>query len=105
MTATRFSGMEMLDETGQKVGTVKDVIYDDPTQIEPTWLVVKPGMLRGQHYVPAAGAYRTTDERLISPYPAEQVHTAPKAGSEHVISPELRQRLAEHYDLDAGRTN
>lgn len=105
MTATRFSGLEMLDETGQKVGTVSDVIYDDPTQIEPTWLVVKPGLLRGQHYVPAAGAYRTTDERLVSPYPAEQVLSAPKAGSEHVIGPELRQKLAEHYDLDGHGVN
>jgi len=106
MTATRFSGVDVLDEQGQHVGTVKDVVYDDPNEIEePTWLVVKAGKLRGQHYVPVAGSYRTEDERIVSPYPAELIRSAPKAGSEHVLDHELRQRLAEHYELDLDSNN
>jgi len=98
-SATHFSGVDLLDETGHRLGTVEDVVYDDPEVLEPTWLVVKPGMLRGHHYVPVAGSYRTTDAKLVSPYSADQIKSAPKAGSEHVLDADTRTRLIEHYEL------
>ena len=98
-TATRYSGSKLLDEDGQTIGTIRDVVYEDID--DPAWLVVKPGWLRAEHFVPTAGAYRTESDNIVVPYSAHQVRSAPKAAHDHVLVPGDRERLVEHYGLDA----
>ncbi len=59
-----FTGHQVVDERGERVGQITDVLYDDPNadvigdpsiSSQPTWVVVDPGLLRAAHYVPVAG--------------------------------------------------
>ncbi len=95
---TEFRGSKLLDEKGTALGAVSDVIYEG-TSNEPTWLIVKPGLLRAEHYVPARGAYQTDDHKVVVPFTVDQIKSAPKAKSDHVLNNEVRSALAQHYHL------
>ena len=92
-----FVGSTVLDERGETIGTVRDVVFEE-ANITPTWLVVKPGTFRAEHYVPARDAYRTVDDDVVVPYDKDTVIHAPKARG-HVVSHENREKLLEHYGL------
>ena len=98
--ATQYSDAQLVDEHGESVGKVQDVI-PDPRSGAPAWMVVKLGLLRGDHYVPVEGSYRSNGDALVVPYAADHIKSAPKAKSDHLISPELEGRLVEHYGLTA----
>lgn len=98
MTTPKFSGSTLVDENGTEVGEVKDVIYDS-TETEPAWLVVKAGLLRGEHVVPADGAWQKNEGQVVVPFPAEVIKAAPKAGKNHIVTKEQAAQLAEHYNL------
>ncbi len=46
-----YMGLDVQDEHGDTIGSVSDVLYDESTQ-NPQWLVVNPGTLRADHFVP-----------------------------------------------------
>ena len=99
---TTFSGHDVLDDQNQYVGKVTDVIYDEnageiPTT--PTWLVVDPGLLRTAHYVPAAGAYRTSEGAIVVPWDKEWIKSATKAQRDHILTDEQREELRSHYAM------
>jgi hypothetical protein len=101
-TGPAFTGHEVLDENSQHVGKVTDVIYDDPASeptVEPTWLVVDPGLLRAPHYVPVAGSYRTEDGAIVVPWNKEWIKTAVKASGDHILTAEEREELQQHYTM------
>lgn len=98
MTTPKFSGSTLVDENGTEVGEVKDVIYDS-TESEPEWLVVKAGLLRGEHVVPADGAWQKDEGQVVVPFPAEVIKAAPKAGKNHIVTKDQAAQLAEHYRL------
>lgn len=94
-----YVGSTVLDRQGEPIGTVKDVVFEEAA-MTPTWLVVKPGLFRAQHYVPAQNTYRTASSDVVVPYDADVVRNAPKApAKEHVISHENRAALKRHYGL------
>lgn len=97
-TDSNFTGSEVLDEQGQSIGRVRDVVYEGSTST-PTWMVVKPGRLRAEHYVPVRGSYRTVSDKVVIPFDRHQVKSAPKANGDHVLTNEERAILAQHYHL------
>ncbi len=97
-TTPKFSGSTLVDENGTEVGEVKDVIYDS-SETEPEWLVVKAGRLRGEHLVPADGAWQKDGGQVVVPFPADVIKAAPKAGKDHVLTKEQQAQLTEHYRL------
>ena len=96
---TAFRGSKLLDERGTALGAISDVLYEESSD-EPTWLVVKPGLLRAEHYVPAQGAYQTDDDQVVVPFTADLIKSAPKAKGDHVLNNEVRSALSAHYHLD-----
>lgn len=96
-----YTGHEVLDEHNQHVGKVTDVIYDEPAAegVEPTWLVVDPGLLRAAHYVPVAGSYRTQDGAIVVPWDKDWIKSATKAGGDHILTEDDREELQQHYAL------
>lgn len=99
-----YTGHDVIDEQGNKLGKVTDVIYDDTAETvdetrRPSWLVVDPGMLRAAHYVPVAGSYRTADGTIVTPWDKDWVKAALKAGHDHVLTREERDELTAHYAL------
>ncbi len=93
-----YSDRQVVDEQGQAVGKVQDVLFEGAGD-SPTWLVVKPGFLRSAHYVPVRGSYTTVTEKVVVPFNRETIRRAPKANNDHVLTSEARARLAQHYAL------
>ncbi len=96
--STGFDHREVIDEGGNKLGMVTDVVSDN-VSLEPRWLVVDVGVLRTSHYVPVDGSFRTADGHVVVPFSKDQVKHAPKAHSTHVLSPEDERELQQYYDL------
>ncbi len=96
-----YTGATMLNEQGTKIGSIKDVVYEQDSGIakKPKWFVVKTGLLSGQHYVPSAGSYRTEQDDVVVPYQPQQVKAAPKAGGDHVLSEHEEEELGRFYHL------
>jgi sporulation protein YlmC with PRC-barrel domain len=93
-----FTGHEVLDPSGERLGTVADVISDSST-LEPKWLVVDMGKLKASHYVPVAGSSRRAGGDVVVPYDKEALKHAPKASRDHVLSPEDDRELRSYYQL------
>ncbi len=97
-TTMNYTGAVLFDEQGEKIGDVTDVIYDGVEET-PTWLIVKPGVLRAEHYVPARPCYRTETDDLVAPFSTDQVKGSPKAKGDHVLSDDDRMLLGQHYAI------
>jgi sporulation protein YlmC with PRC-barrel domain len=91
----------LLDEHGNRVGMVTDVIYDDETQA-PRFLVVKPGRFRPERYVPTARTYRSDRGQVVVECDRRVVQTAPKARGAHqeALDHHLRHEIEAHYGVD-----
>jgi len=89
-------GRIVVDLRHEPIGKVVDVIFEDAGS-DPKLAVVDPGLFRSSRYVPLARFGRTGDGRIVLPYAAEVVRSAPKAPKEHIVTPELEDRLADHY--------
>jgi PRC-barrel domain len=95
--APNLTGSAVLDDHHEKVGTVRDVVYDDDG--EPRWAVVDPGPLRSAHFVPIEGSYMTASGEMVLPYAKEQVKRAPKAPRDHILDSRTESQLELHYEL------
>jgi uncharacterized protein YrrD len=91
-----YTGRRVLDEHGLGLGSVTDVVEDADGRT-PQYLVVDPGPLRAAHYVPVAGSYSTTDDRIVVAWDKQWVRHAPKAKRHHDLDPHERRRLEIHY--------
>ena len=91
-----FTGLAVQDEHGEAVGSVSDVVYDESTQ-QPRWLVVKPGKLRAEHFVPADGAFTTDEGNVVIAFTKQIVIHAPKATVDHVITHDVDSELRQYY--------
>lgn len=94
----RLNERSVVDPTGEKVGRVTDVLYDKDG-LDPSWLVVNPGVFRAEHFVPVDGAVPEGDDVLVIPYDVDTVKSSPKARNDHMLTNPLREVLAEHYQL------
>jgi hypothetical protein len=96
-----LTGHQVVDDHHERVGTVRDVLYDDSG--EPRWAVVDPGVMRAEKFVPVEGSYLTEEGELVIPYGKDQVKQSPKAPRNHVLDSHTELVLEEHYEV--GRNN
>lgn len=94
-----FVGRIVVDLRHEPIGKVVDVIFED-AGAHPKLAVVDPGLFRSSRYVPLARFGRTGDGRIVLPFEADVVRSAPKAPKEHIVTQELEDRLADHYPPD-----
>lgn len=94
----RLQGHEVVDEQGEKIGAVSDVVFDSGTG-DAQWVVVNIGVLRAAHFVPLHNAYVSAEGRLVIPFDKRTVKGSPRAGRDHIMTSELEHELAEHYSL------
>lgn len=92
-----YEGHIVVDPEGETIGRVSKVIYDEANTM-PAWMVVDRGRLRSEHYVPAEGAYATSDERVIVPFAKRWIKAAPRAERSGLTDP-TRRELHIHYQL------
>src|SRR3954467_2884914 len=89
--------MTMVDQDGDKIGTIEDVFLDRQTG-EPAWLGVKTGLFGLKHtLVPIARAEMTDDGNVRVPLQKEQVKDAPRVDPDGELSPDEERKLWEHY--------
>jgi sporulation protein YlmC with PRC-barrel domain len=94
----RLKDRAVIDPKGTKIGKVTDVIFDS-SDLEPDWLVVRPGLFKGEHYVPVEGALTEGDQFIVVPYEIETVTSSPKASRDHTMSSVARSVLRDHYHV------
>lgn len=100
---TQWTGHDLYDVNGEKIGTVEDVRFGEMAgNLE--WLVVKTGLL-GTHkvYVPA-GEVDSSADKLSVPYTKDKVKDAPHVKDELVSLPEVEEKLCNFYGLDYVRS-
>lgn len=107
-TKTRYEdwiGTTVYDSTGEKLGDITDVYYDDTTG-QPEWMTVSTGWFgTSEHFVPIAGT-RRHDDGFGTEYTKDQIKDAPRidADQDHLDAAEER-RLYDHYGLDFDATD
>ena len=95
---TSFAGHDVIDEEGNKLGTVTDVVSDTST-LTPKWLVVDVGLMKTSRYVPVTGSYRSSKGHIVVPYTRQMVKHAPKANRDHVPTPDSDREMLEHFGV------
>ena len=102
---TRLStgGGDVLDSTGDKIGSIGQLYVDDRST-QPSWVTVRTGLFgMRESFVPLDDA--TEDGINIRvPYTKDQVKDAPNIDADEHLSPEEEQRLYRHYGLSAAGT-
>src|SRR3954447_26798407 len=94
-------GATVHDRSGDKVGKVGAVYFDDETQL-PKWLSVHTGLFgTNESFVPLQGA-EVRDDDVVVAYDKAQVKDAPNVASDAHLSPQEEQELYRYYSLDYG---
>lgn len=92
-------GADVVDSTGNKIGTVDNVWVDDATN-ELEFVGVKTGWLFGKtHIIPCADA-QISSGQISVPYAEDQIKDAPSYGADDELSPEDEQQVYSYYGLD-----
>lgn len=95
-----LSGHKVIDNQGQKVGVVADVLFDEGTST-PQWVLVSLGRLvHRQTAVPLRQAYRSAEGDLVVAYPRDEVKQAPRLVTGTVLSNVEERHLRQHYGLE-----
>ena len=108
-----WTGQDVVDSHGEKVGSV-DHVYLDRETGEPTFAAVKTGMFGlKSSLVPIDGFSGTGGDLRVS-YEKAQIKDAPAIDADQELTPEEEQKLYAHYgrdyqefsgqDYDAGTT-
>jgi len=92
---SQMLGHRMINERGETLGRVQDVLYGDQAAESP-WAVVSTGWFGRERFVPLHGAYLATDGKVVVPYDKNTVRHAPRAG-DHALVPAVRAELAAYY--------
>jgi sporulation protein YlmC with PRC-barrel domain len=100
-----WRGKDVLDGSGEKIGTVEDVYFDSETD-EPRFLRVTAGRLRHHTVlVPTAGV-TASPEHLTVAVSKEIAKGAPTVEPGGELSAEFEEQLFKYYGLEyhVGRT-
>ena len=105
LTHVDWLGTSVYDLTGDKIGDISDIYFDDITG-QPEWLTVSTGWFgTRRQFVPIAGS-TPIDGGLGVSYTTDLIKDAPSidADQEHLDAPEER-RLYDHYGLNYDATD
>jgi len=92
-------GRDAYDPSGDKIGKVGQLYFDDDTG-QPAWATVNTGLLgTSESFVPIQDA-EIRDDRVQVPYEKAKVKDAPSIDADEHIDREQEQRLYEYYGLD-----
>ena len=93
--ATRMLGDFVIDNTGRKIGRVRD-IAEVGTEMKPEWLVVKTSLFGRRRLIPMAAVHE--EGKVIRvPFSNDLVLSAPVPAIPVTLSDSEREALAEHY--------
>ena len=94
-------GGTVVDEAGEKIGTVGD-LFVDPASGQPNWITVKTGFFgTSKIFVPLDGA-DAEGETVRVPYTKNFVKDAPRIDSDGHLGHEDERRLYDYYGTAEG---
>jgi hypothetical protein len=96
---TQWTGHDLFDLNGDKIGVVGDVRYGDVTG-SLKWLVVKTGLLGSKRIFVPAGGVRSSAGRIVVSYTKDRVKSAPHVKDELAPTAVEEQDLCAYYGLD-----
>jgi len=92
-------GYDVLDSTGNTIGSVDNVWVDDATN-ELEFIGVKTGWLFGKtHVLPTADAQISSGSVTV-PYSQDQIKNAPSFGGDSELSPENEDEIYSYFNID-----
>jgi uncharacterized protein (TIGR02271 family) len=95
---TEWRGQELLDNDGEKIGTIEEIYLDTETD-QPEWALVKTGLFGGKGtFVPLQQANPTGDGVQV-PFEKAHVKDAPNIDPDGELSRSEERTLYEHYGL------
>jgi uncharacterized protein (TIGR02271 family) len=98
-----WRGQELLDNDGQKIGTIEEIYLDTETD-QPEWALVKTGLFGGKGtFVPLQEANPSGDGVQV-PFEKAHVKDAPNIDPDGQLSQSEEQTLYRHYGLDYGES-
>ena len=92
----QMTGCAVIDPDSQKVGTVKDVVYDDRT-MEMRWAVIEYGLTHHRTLVPASQLYKSEDGNVVTMLHKDYIKRAPRLHGDVPVTSECE----EYYGADA----
>ena len=94
-----WTGHDLLDINGEKIGVVEDVRVGDATGgLE--WLVVKTGLLGTKKVLVPAGEVKDTDDALVVPFPKDRVKDSPGVDDSVAFAAEQERQVCAYYGLE-----
>jgi uncharacterized protein (TIGR02271 family) len=94
-------GATAYDPSGDKIGKVGAVYYDDATD-QPSWVTINTGLFgTNETFVPVQGADLNGD-RVTLPFDKARVKDAPNIAEDGHLSPEEEEQLYRYYGVDYG---
>ena len=102
-SVAQWRGADVIDQDGDKVGTVEEIYLDQQTD-KPEWALVKTGMFGAKStFVPLAGATPEGDNLRV-PFQKDRIKDAPKIDPEQELSQQEEQELYSFYGMDYGES-
>ena len=96
-----LAGATAYDRSGDKIGKVGGVYYDDQTD-EPKWVTVHTGLFgTNETFVPVHDA-EINGDRVTLAYEKSQVKGAPNISEDGHLSPQEEEELYRYYGLGYG---
>jgi sporulation protein YlmC with PRC-barrel domain len=100
-SATEWTGHDIYDLDGNKIGVVEDVRFGDVTG-GLQWLVVDTGIFGGKKVFVPAGEVRRSGDRLSVIHTKDRVKDAPHVNDEETLTQEDEGKLCRYYGLQYG---
>ena len=96
-----LTGATVYDRSGEKIGRIDAVYYDDQTN-EPSWVTVHTGLF-GTHqtFVPLQGVEVNGDQVTVA-FDKARVKDAPNIAEDGHLSPEEERQLYRYYGMEYG---
>jgi uncharacterized protein (TIGR02271 family) len=97
-----LTGATAYDRSGDKIGKVGAVYYDDRTD-QPTWVTVHTGLFgTSETFVPVQGAEYDGGDKVTLAYEKAVVKGAPNISEDGHLTPQEEEQLYRHYGIDYG---
>src|SRR5829696_4798066 len=100
-----WTGRDAYDVDGDKIGSIKDIYFDDVTG-RPEWIEVKAGVFKGTRLAPLSGARidaetGDADDRLRLAFDKDRVKDAPNMDTDDDhLSAEQERELYSYYGFN-----
>src|SRR3712207_6573883 len=100
----RFSGYEVYDQAGEKIGKADDLFVDE--QDNPEYIGVKMGFLGTSSTLIPWGVVNSTDDegsRIILSVDKQKAKDGPAFDDDREITPEFENQVYSYYGLQAAQ--